>query len=104
MKIKVTKEGREGIYLPEKESLKEWIKEQKFEQIHNFIPSSSLMLGADHSVESVLDDIDRADRLGILTGKAQANNLGHALSIISNEKMEMYDIGNITEEDLAIAE
>lgn len=102
MKIKVTKEGRDGIYLPDKESLKAWIEAQGFEEIHNFIPSSSLMLGADHSVESVLKDIDTADRLAILTGDAQSNNLGHALSLIENEKMEMYDIGKVTEEDLQI--
>lgn len=102
MKVKVTKEGRDGIYLPDKESLKAWIKEQNFEEIHNFIPSSMMMLGADHSVESVLKDIDEADRLAVLTGDAQSNNLGHALSIIKGEKMEMYDIGKVTEEDLEI--
>jgi hypothetical protein len=102
MKIKVTKEGREGIFIPEKESLIAWIKEQKFEQIHNFIPTANMMLGADHDVESVIKDIEKSDRLAILTGDAQANNLGHALSLIFENKMEMYDIGKITEEDLDI--
>jgi len=102
MKIKVTKEGRDGIYIPEKENLKKWIIEQKFETIHNYIPSNMMMLGADHDVSGVLEDIDRADRLAILTGSAQSNNMGHALAIITNEKLEMYDIGKITNEDLII--
>lgn len=102
MKIKATKEGRDGIYIPEKESLIAWVKAQNFEQIHNFIPTGNMMLGADHSVESVLEDITKADRLAVLTGDAQSNNLGHALSIIRNDKMEMYDIGKLTNDDIEL--
>jgi len=102
MKIKVTKEGREGVYTPDKESLKDWIKEQKFEQIHNYIPTNSMMLGADHDVKSVLEDIDNAECLAILTGDAQRGNMGHALSLITNNKMEMYDIGKVSEDDLLV--
>jgi hypothetical protein len=102
MRIKVKPEGRKGIYLPDKESLKSWIKAKKFKQIHNFIPGSSMFIGADHDVKSVLKDIDSAQRIGILTEEANSMNMGHALSIITNEKLELYDIGEIAEKDLEI--
>lgn len=100
MKIKVKPEGREGVWLPEKESLKQFLVDKKIDPIHNFVPSGMMFIGADHDQKSVLEDIDKADSLAILTGKAQGQNIGHALSLITGEKMEMYDIGEITEEDL----
>lgn len=102
MKIDVTPEGREGVWLPDAESLKEWIAAQEFAAIHNMIPTGSMMLGADHDVAGVLEDIDRADRLGILTGESQKGNFGHALAIITDNKMEMYDIGPVSEDDLEV--
>jgi hypothetical protein len=109
IKIKAKPEGREGIYVPEKESLKEWIKAKKFKQIHNFIPTGSMMIGADHDVKSVLKDIDRAMRLGILTGDHSNGNMGHALSLIfgdydkgEKEKLEVYDIGRVEEDDIEV--
>ncbi len=102
MQIQVKPEGRENIYLPEKESLKDWITSKRFKQIHNFIPSTFGVIGADHETKSVLEDIDQAERIAILTGSAQRNNMRHALSIIKNNKMQMYDIGEITEQDLEI--
>lgn len=98
MKIKVTKEGRQNIWAPEKQSLKDFILAKNFDAIHNFIPTGMMMLGADHKVESVLEDIDRADRLAIFTDPTA--NMGHSLALIFNEKLECYDIGKITEDDL----
>ncbi len=100
MKLKVKPEGRKGIYIPEKESLKEFIKERKLETIHNFIPTGMMMLGADHAVGSVLEDIAEADRLAIFTDSSA--NMGHSLALITKEKLECYDIGDITEEELEI--
>lgn len=100
MRIKVTKEGRPNIYLPEKESLKDFIVGKNFGKIHNFIPTGMMMLGADHEVESVLQDIENGDRLAVFTDKSA--NMGHSLAIIKNEKLECYDIGRILEEDLII--
>jgi hypothetical protein len=97
-KIKAKAEGRENIWIPEKESLKAWIKNKKFEQIHNFIPSGNIILGADHSVESVLKDIDNADRIAVFTNGV--GNMGHALSIIKDEKLECYDIGELNDKDI----
>jgi hypothetical protein len=101
-KLEVKKEGREGVYLVEKETLKKWILAKKFKQIHNFISSGGMVLGADHDVKSVLKDIDNAERLGILDEERAGQNMGHSLSIIKNEKLECYDIGKITSEDLII--
>ncbi len=98
-KIKVKAEGRKDIWLPiDKENLKEWIKEQKFDSIHNFIPTGMMMLGADHTVEDVLRDIDKAERLSIFTDHNA--NMGHSLALIYNNKLECYDIGKLSEEDL----
>lgn len=99
MKLKVKPEGRPDVYLPEKESLKDFIKSRKLEKIHNFIPSGMMMIGADHDVEGVLDDIDKADRLAVFTSDA---NMGHSLALISNNKLECYDIGKISLSDLEI--
>src|SRR4051812_27808198 len=101
MKIKVTPEGRPEIFIPDRESLKKWIRSKKFKVIHNFIASGSMVIGADHGVPSVLKDIDMAERCAILIGAAAKNNIGHCLALV-NDKLEMYDIGQVTLEDLVI--
>lgn len=102
MKILAAREGRPGVFFAQKENLKGWIKEQCFESIHNFVQGSGPLIGADHDVEGVLIDIDRAERLAVLTGDAQRQNLRHALALIINNRLEVYDIGEIKEEDLEI--
>lgn len=97
-KIKVTPEGRENMWIPEKESLKKWIEDTGVERIHHFIPTGSMIIGADHDTESVLKDIDNGDRLAIFTDSTA--NMGHSLAIIKNEKLGCYDIGKINEKDL----
>ena len=98
-KLKVRPEGRKDIYIPtDKENLKQFIKSRQLKAIHNFIPSGMMILGADHDVKSVLADIDRADRLAVFTDPTA--NMGHSLALIWKEKLECYDIGKITEEDL----
>ena len=100
MKIIATKEGRTNIYIPEKESLKDFIKSKNLESIHNFIPAGAMMLGADHEVEGVLSDIDRADRIAIFTDKS---NMGHSLALIYKNKLECYDVGEIKESDIELS-
>ena len=100
MKLKCKEEGRDNMFIPDKESLKAFIKERKLETIHNFIPGGMMIIGADHDVKGVLEDIDKADRLAIFTdGNA---NMGHSMALITNEKLECYDIGKITKEELEI--
>lgn len=98
MKIKATPEGRPNIWIPEKESLKEYIKAQNWEGIHHFYGDNPMVLiGADHDVESVLEDIDNAERVAIFTDDS---NVGHSLAVILNNRLNMFDIGKLTEEML----
>lgn len=106
-KIKVQKEGRPDMWIPEKESLINFIKGKKLKQIHNFIPSGFMILGADHNVKGVINDINKAVRLAIFTNPH--HNMGHSMALIfgdfdkgEKERLECYDIGKITEEDLEI--
>ena len=99
MQIIAKKEGRPNIYIPEKESLIAFVKDRGFEKIHNFTPSGFMMIGADHYAESVIEDIEAADRLAVFTDDA---NMGHSLAVIKNEKLECFDIGKINIEDLDI--
>jgi len=102
MKLKVKSEGRPEVWLAEGKDLIKWIKFKKFKQIHNFIQGPGMVIGADHSVKSVIEDIKKAERIGILTGAAQNANLRHALSLIFNNELNMYDIGALEEKDLEI--
>lgn len=101
-------EGRDGIYLADRQSLKVWIEAQGFDQIHNLMPTGALMLGADHEVAGVLRDIDRADKVAVLTGQHRRENLNHALALIMPagdglpERLAMYDIGEVTDADLTV--
>lgn len=109
-RISVTPEGREGVWLADRSSLASWIVARQFDQIHNFCASGPLVIGADHDVAGVLADIEAADRVAILTGDAQRGNFGHALALIVPdgykglpERLEMYDLGPVTEDDLEVA-
>lgn len=108
--IAVTPEGREGVWLADRASLKAWIEAQHFECIHNFGDTrTGIILGADHDVASVLKDIDKAERVAILTGASQRGNMNHALALIAPpegrlpERLEMYDIGPIDESVLDLS-
>jgi hypothetical protein len=96
--LKVKPEGRPCIWIPEKESLKEFIKSRKLKEIHNFVGVGPMVIGAGHPVKSVLRDIDRAGRLAVFTDPKQ--NMGHSLALILNNELQMYDIGQIEVKDL----
>ena len=90
------------------ESLKRWILARCPEEIHCFIPAGIAVVGADWPREAVLTEIDNAVRLALLFGEAKKGNVGHALAVISldnegNETLRMFDIGELTEDDLAYA-
>ena len=102
MKINATPEGRENIWIPEKKSLKDFIKSKKFTSIHNFVGTQGAFLGADHEVESVLEDIDKAERVAIFTDSSM--NIGHSLALVTNNKLEVYDMGEITKADIELKE
>lgn len=99
VKIAVTPEGRPHIWLPEAASLKAFIVAKGLESIHNLNPGGMFMIGADHDVKSVLEDIDNSEALAVFTDKT---NMGHSLVVIRNNKLECFDIGALTVEDLDI--
>ena len=104
-KIKVEPEGREGVYTCKKEDIVEWLKKNNMDMIHNYGGNSApFMIGADWGKSQVIAEINRSSRIGILTGSALSNNLRHGLSVITGDKLEMFDIGEITDDDLDIKE
>jgi hypothetical protein len=104
--IKVTPEGRPGVWLADRDSLKAWVVEKRFDRVHNFVQAGGMLLGADHEVDSVIADIDAADRIAVLTGDAWRQNSRHALALIMPgtesrpEHLEVYDVGEVTDADL----
>ena len=103
LQIKVKPEGRPNVWLPEKKSLINFIKFKKLKYIHNFIPNGRMIIGADHDVKSVIEDINGADRVAVFTDPNQNMGLSMALILGSEEKgfrLECYDIGKITESNL----
>ena len=100
MKIKAKPEGRKDVWIPEKKSLIEFIKAKKFKEIHNFIQSGMAIIGCDYDVNSVLNEIEGSDRLGIFTDNTM--NTGHSLAVITGNQLRCFDIGEITEKDLEV--
>lgn len=102
MKIKVKAEGRKDVWLvADKQSLIDYVKSLNLEVIHNFKPGGMFILGADHSVESVLSDIQDAERIAVFTDKH--HNMGHSLAI-ADTRLECYDIGELTPDNLEVVE
>ena len=101
-KLNVVSESRTGVWLINKDDLMRYIKLDDQEQYHCFIGGGSAYIGADWHKESVLDEIEKSERIAILTGDSLRNNMNHALSVISDNMLYMFDIGKITEDDLII--
>lgn len=102
MKIKVKPEGRENIWIVEdKQSLIDYIKSLNLENIHNIIPGGMFIFGADHSVESVIGDIENAADARVAVFTDTTANMGHALAI-ADRRLDCYDIGEIKLENLDI--
>ncbi len=99
MQIEVTPEGRDGVWLAEKQSVIDFLNKYKEDQIHNFLPGR-IMMGADWDKQAVIESVIDAERIAILTGESLKHNLRHALSVIKNNKLLMFDIGDITEDNL----
>lgn len=103
MKIKVKPEGRDGVWIADKDSVIDFIMNYEQDQIHNFLPNGGMMLGCDFSKSEAVKQVKDAERLAILTGDSLKNNMRHALSVIVNNKLSIFDIGEITEDDLLVA-
>lgn len=99
-KIYVTAEGREGAYLISKEEATRVVKAYPGEEIHHQFQNPPMFLGADHSKEDVLDDIQKAEKLAIIT---EPNfTMRHHLVLIFDNKRHAYDIGEIKPSDLLV--
>jgi len=103
MKIKVTPEGRDGVWIADKDSVVDFLMNFEHEQIHNFLPSGGMMLGCDYSKGEAIKKVKSAERLAVLTGDPLKGNMRHALSVIVDNELMVFDIGEITESDLLIA-
>lgn len=103
MKIKVASGGSDGIWIADKESVVEFLREYAFDEIHNYMPASRV-LSADWNKDSVIKEVEDAERIAVLTGWALRNNMMHALLTIRNKKLLAFDIGELTEYDLLISE
>ena len=79
------------------------LQDKQQDQIHNFLPNGGMMLGCDFSKSEAVKQVKDAERLAILTGDSLKNNMRHALSVIVNNKLSIFDIGEITEDDLLVA-
>ena len=103
MKIKVKQSVTEGVFLVEKKEIVKYLKGSSLKSIHVINPNSSLFANYDYTVENALKKIDEADSLAVLTGKASTNNLEHNLSVVKDDKLLLFNIGNV-EKDLDIIE
>ena len=101
-KIKVKPEGRDGIWLIEKDEAIKLIKNCTEKKIHNFIQCGPRFLGADWNKSEVIKTIKNSERVGLLTGEMQKQQFRHALSVIENNELKMFDVGEITERDLQV--
>jgi len=99
-KIIAAPEGRQGIYIVDQQVMAAWLAEYPEESIHNFLPSSRMMMGADWDKQSVIDEVLKADRVAVLTGAAARRNMRHALSVVSGPRLAIFDIGEITDADI----
>lgn len=101
IKIKVKPEGREGVWLIEKTEAINLVNKVTWEKIHCYI-GDGVFFGADYKKSSVIKAIKKAERIALLTGKSLQNNLNHALAVIKDNELNMFDIGEITVEQLEI--
>lgn len=103
MKIKVKLEGRDGVWIADKDSVIDFLMDYEHEQIHNFLPIGGMMLGCVFSKSEAIKQVKNAERLAILTGDSLQGNMRHALSVIVDNQLSIFDIGEITESDLLVA-
>jgi hypothetical protein len=110
-RIKVTTEGRPGLWLADVPSLKAWITAKGFESIHCMIPGGPIITGADWDPSAVLDALDSADRVAVTTGAAWRENMRHAVAAVLPadgrlpERLHVYDVGEIDpDNDLEVSQ
>lgn len=99
-KIKVKPEGREGIYLVEPDEICRFVELLPDDQFHAFKGDWPVMIGADWEKESVLEYLRKCDTIGIIIPPQVA----HSISAINGMDRTLFDVSEITEEQLDIIE
>lgn len=103
MKINVIPEGRRGVWIAEKKSVIDFLHKYEIEEIHNYmLGRRQAVLGADWEKRAVINKVKNAEKVAILTGDSFLHNMRHALSVIANNTLFMFDIGELRESDLLI--
>lgn len=98
--IKVTPEGRDGLWIADKDSVVEFLDGYEHDEIHNLMPAGVVQLGADWEKVKVIEKVKDAERIAIATGSSYRSNLRHALAVIVDNELLLFDIGEITEDGL----
>lgn len=91
-RVKAEPEGRDGIWIPDRDDLVAWIKSGRG-AIHCIIPVGPVLTGADWTRAEVVKFVREADRLAVMTGPAARSNLAHNLAAISDNTLYMFDTG-----------
>lgn len=104
LKIDVSREGREDIFIPSRESLITWLRNKNFKEVPHMHSGNHVMIGTDWSLNETIEMIGKGDKIGLLVGMRATKNMSHSLSVIYMRELHMFDIGAITEEDLDIKE
>ena len=101
-KIKVKLEGRVGVWLIDKDEAIKLINNYSDDMIHNFVSAPFGVIGADWHKEDVIETVNNSERIALLTGDALKQNFRHALSVIEDNELYMFDVGEIANGDLQI--
>lgn len=103
---KAQREWRDGLFLISKETAKQIVKEKCKKEVHCMIAANpSMMLGADWSIESFDNFIDKwkddmqVERVWL----AIPSQMGHAIAI-PMDKLYLFDVGEIEESELEIVD
>lgn len=104
VKVKVKPEGREGIYLATPAQACKFIDQLGYKHIHNFLANddSSMIIGADWSVKSVKELLNKKGvRIAFITSN-EGVFANHRLVVVDGYDRNIFDIGEITDEDFEI--
>lgn len=98
--VQAEPEPRAGVWIPDREQLVEWLRTLPG-PIHCFVGAGggAVLVGADWDVDSVVEQVVKAERVALLTGDARAGNVGHGLAVIvsvgDDEHLQMFDVGPV---------
>ena len=99
-KIKVSLEGRDEIYLIDKNEAKKMINDIKWKNIHHQFQSNGMFIGTDWTKTEVLELIDNAR--GMALDLEPNFTLGHHFVVLADNGRNAFDVGNITKKDIEI--